>query len=56
MSLQVFYVDFGNAEWVPEANLAQIQPQFLHLPFQAMECFLPLVAATDDGTWSPEAR
>lgn len=54
--LQVFYVDFGNAEWLPEANLAQIQPQFLHLPFQAMESFLPLESATEDGSWSMEAR
>ncbi|KAK3105054.1 hypothetical protein FSP39_016219 [Pinctada imbricata] len=39
-NIQVFYVDFGNKEWVHEQSLRSLEPQFLHLPFQAIECFL----------------
>ncbi|OWF41971.1 uncharacterized protein LOC110461698 [Mizuhopecten yessoensis] len=38
--IQVFYVDFGNKEWVSERDIKSMEPQFLHLPFQAIECFL----------------
>ncbi|XP_069142431.1 tudor domain-containing protein 1-like [Argopecten irradians] len=38
--VQVFYVDFGNKEWVSERDIKPMEPQFLHLPFQAIECFL----------------
>ncbi|XP_060076432.1 uncharacterized protein LOC132556057 [Ylistrum balloti] len=38
--IQVFYVDFGNKEWVSERDIKPMDPQFLHLPFQAIECFL----------------
>ena len=37
---QVFFVDFGNREWTNERNVRHMQPEFLHLPFQAIECFL----------------
>ena len=33
-------MDFGNKEFVSESSIRNIDPQFLHLPFQALECFL----------------
>ncbi|XP_072025028.1 tudor and KH domain-containing protein-like [Amphiura filiformis] len=42
--LKVFYVDYGNAEWLPRADVRTPKPEFLHLPFQAVECFLYGVA------------
>ncbi|XP_071784345.1 uncharacterized protein [Asterias amurensis] len=39
-SMQVFYVDYGDTEWVPSSNIRDMQPQFLHLPLQAVECYL----------------
>jgi hypothetical protein len=38
--MKVFYVDFGNKEFVADTSIRNIDPQFLHLPFQALECFL----------------
>ena len=38
--LQVFYVDYGNAEWLPKCDVRTPKPEFLHLPFQAIECHL----------------
>ncbi|KAJ8309252.1 hypothetical protein KUTeg_014126 [Tegillarca granosa] len=53
--LQVFYVDFGNREWVPETTIRQMEPEFLHLPFQAIESFLLDVEPVGQQ-WSKEAR
>ncbi|PNF43578.1 hypothetical protein B7P43_G03215 [Cryptotermes secundus] len=36
----VFYVDYGNREWVSESDIREIEPRYLHLPFQAVECVL----------------
>ncbi|XP_052095616.1 uncharacterized protein LOC127730970 [Mytilus californianus] len=38
--LRVFFVDFGNREWLRYNCIKSILPDFLHLPFQAVECFL----------------
>ncbi|XP_071178897.1 tudor domain-containing protein 1-like [Mytilus edulis] len=38
--LRVFFVDFGNREWLRYNCVRSILPDFLHLPFQAVECFL----------------
>lgn len=55
--LQVFYLDFGNTEWLPENEVADIKPEFLHLPFQALECVLANVQVTNEnGTWPSEAK
>lgn len=35
---EVFYVDYGNYEVLGMADLRQIEPRHLHLPFQAMLC------------------
>ncbi len=51
---QVFYIDFGNVEWVAERDVNKIEPRFIHLPFQAVECFLPLDPV--DVKWSEEAK
>ncbi|XP_032232054.2 uncharacterized protein LOC5507515 isoform X2 [Nematostella vectensis] len=54
--IQVSLVDYGNTAWVPEKFLKRMLPQFLHLPFQAIECLLANAEpAGDDGRWSKEA-
>ncbi|EDO36079.1 predicted protein [Nematostella vectensis] len=53
---EVSLVDYGNTAWVPEKCLKRMLPQFLHLPFQAIECLLANAEpAGDDGRWSKEA-
>ncbi|XP_046403869.1 uncharacterized protein LOC124169330 isoform X2 [Ischnura elegans] len=37
---EVLYVDVGITDWVHAKNLRQIENEFLHLPFQAVECEL----------------
>ncbi|XP_074608990.1 uncharacterized protein LOC141863372 isoform X2 [Acropora palmata] len=60
--LQVFFVDFGNSEWTREKNVKRMLPHFLHLPFQALECFLGNVEPTRESQengrkfdWSKDA-
>ncbi|XP_071961579.1 tudor domain-containing protein 1-like [Antedon mediterranea] len=53
-TVQVFYLDYGNSEVVPESLVRPMLPQFLHLPFQAVECFLYNVSINDGKT--EEAR
>jgi len=59
---QVFFVDYGNSEWTRENQVKRIIPHFLHLPFQALECFLGNVEPTRDSQengrkleWSEDA-
>ncbi|XP_068758689.1 uncharacterized protein [Montipora capricornis] len=47
--LLVFFVDYGNSEWTRESNVKRILPHFLHLPFQALECFLGNVEPSRDS-------
>lgn len=55
--LQVLYVDFGNKEWVTQERVRQIEMEFLYLPFQAVECRLPLCANNASGKlWSDGAK
>jgi hypothetical protein len=49
----VFYVDYGNKEWVSDSDIRAIEPKYLHLPFQAIECVL---ANVDDISESTEAQ
>ncbi|KFM62853.1 Tudor and KH domain-containing protein, partial [Stegodyphus mimosarum] len=37
---KIFFVDFGNQEWVPRKLIREILPEYLHTPFQAIECSL----------------
>lgn len=58
--LQVFFVDYGNSEWTRASHVKRMLPHFLHLPFQALECFLGNVEPIDDVVangkkWSPDA-
>ncbi|KAL4226350.1 piRNA metabolic process [Mactra antiquata] len=53
--IRVFYVDFGNTEWLPEEEICDIKPEFLHLPFQAVECFLN-IETKDNDTWSQQSK
>ncbi|CAE1166703.1 TDRD1_4_6_7 [Acanthosepion pharaonis] len=56
-AVKVFFVDFGNVQWIPEKHIQPIQPQFIHLPHQAVECCLDGIASTStDGLWTQEAR
>ena len=62
LSFQVFFVDYGNSEWTRENHVKRMLPHFLHLPFQALECFLGNVEPVSDGgenskmfDWSEEA-
>lgn len=38
--MQVYYVDYGNIDWVPKTELRLMKPEFMNLPFQAVECYL----------------
>lgn len=49
----VFYVDYGNKEWVSESDVREIEPKYLHLPFQAIDCVL---ANVDDVSDSVDAK
>ncbi|XP_047110517.1 uncharacterized protein LOC124787717 [Schistocerca piceifrons] len=51
--VQVFFVDYGNTEWVSEIYVRDIEPQYLHLPFQAIEsslAFTEMNASVDDDS------
>lgn len=49
----VFYVDYGNKEWVSESDIREIEPKYLHLPFQVIDCVL---ANVDDVSESLDAK
>jgi hypothetical protein len=49
----VFYVDYGNREWVSKSDVRDIEPKYLHLPFQAIDCVL---ANVENVTESFEAK
>lgn len=36
--VKVFFVDYGHSIWISELKIRAIEPKFLHLPFQAVEC------------------
>jgi len=47
---QVYYFDFGNIDWVPQTALRAIKPEFMLLPFQAVECHLAGVQMCNEIT------
>ncbi|NXG22244.1 TDRD1 protein, partial [Grallaria varia] len=53
-TVQVSFVDYGNAEEVPLDKIRQISPSFLKLPFQAIKCWLSGVKP-GKRKWNPEA-
>lgn len=55
---RIFFVDFGDEDWVPRKNIRKILPQYLHTPFQAVECHLSDVVPLgfhNGEKWSPDA-
>ncbi|XP_032802199.2 uncharacterized protein LOC116938743 isoform X1 [Petromyzon marinus] len=48
--VKVFLVDKGRMECVLESQVHAMKPEFLHVPFQALECNLHGVALTHEGT------
>ncbi|XP_052751095.1 tudor and KH domain-containing protein homolog isoform X2 [Galleria mellonella] len=60
----VFYVDYGDSEYVATHELCELRADLLRLRFQAMECFLAGVqpvsseaasGATSGSRWHPQA-
>ncbi|XP_053610279.1 tudor and KH domain-containing protein homolog isoform X2 [Plodia interpunctella] len=57
----VFFVDYGDSEYVATHELCELKADLLGLRFQAMECFLAGVQPTSEqatspaGRWSPQA-
>ncbi|XP_050411820.1 uncharacterized protein LOC126826787 [Patella vulgata] len=55
--VKIFFVDFGNTSWINERNIRKLEAQFLHLPLQAVECFLEEVELPKRKTvWSYASR
>ncbi|GFW87193.1 uncharacterized protein TNCV_5125471 [Trichonephila clavipes] len=55
---RIFFVDFGDEDWVPRKKIRKILPQYLYTPFQAVECHLSDVLPLgfdNDEKWSPDA-
>ncbi|KAK8727728.1 hypothetical protein OTU49_009432 [Cherax quadricarinatus] len=52
--VQVFSIDFGYTNWVPENQLHPLAVQFIHTPSQAVDCWLTGVESPRDG-WHPSA-
>ena len=46
----MYFVDYGNVEWVGEAELRGIGREFLQLPFQAVEACFSGVESTSAST------
>ncbi|ESO11855.1 hypothetical protein HELRODRAFT_190063 [Helobdella robusta] len=51
---QVYYVDYGNTEVIPINRLRCIEPQFIEIPYQAIQSSLPIMPA-DSLSWSQQA-
>ena len=47
-------MDFGNTEWTPHSNIREISPGYMHLPFQAVECFMDIEPINSERGWSEE--
>ncbi|XP_075222507.1 uncharacterized protein LOC142325070 isoform X3 [Lycorma delicatula] len=54
----VFYCDFGTQDLVSLKNIREVQPKYLHLPFQAVECSLANVELKDSeiGKYEPISK
>lgn len=52
--LTVFFVDFGNTQSIALKWIRKIQPAFLHMPFQALQCSLNGVKPLGEE-WTKEA-
>lgn len=57
--LDVFFVDYGDSQYVDPKEVYGIRTDFLTLRFQAIECFLADVKparASRDGEWNAESK
>ena len=41
LTMQVFFVDYGMISTISDVDVRSLKPEYLILPFQAVECFLP---------------
>ena len=53
-NVEVFFVDYGNADTIPSADLRQLTPELLQTPIQAIKCTLNRVKLGPTGMWTPE--
>ena len=53
---QVFYVDYGHYGLVCEEDVRSIKPDFLFVPFQAVECSLPGLCFPESASDSDKAE
>ena len=53
---QVFYVDYGHYGLVCREEVRNIKPEFLVVPYQAVECYLPGLCFPDSATDSDKAE
>ncbi len=56
MCSQVYLVDYGHPVWVEEGLVRSIRPEFMHLPFQAVECCMCGVQVQSKYRQSHEKR
>jgi hypothetical protein len=52
-NVRAFFVDFGHSSDVDVLSIRQIEPHFLHMPFQAVECSLANIkpGPKESGIW-----
>lgn len=48
LTVEIFYVDFGNSEWLPNSRLRHLKKQHAELPQMAVHCSLEGIDKTDD--------
>ncbi|XP_054745078.1 tudor and KH domain-containing protein homolog [Anastrepha obliqua] len=56
--LDLYFVDYGDSEYVSPHEVFELRTDFLTLRFQAVECFLAGVKSTvlnDSDTWDPQS-
>uniref|UniRef100_A0A1B6KJB9 Tudor domain-containing protein n=1 Tax=Graphocephala atropunctata TaxID=36148 RepID=A0A1B6KJB9_9HEMI len=46
---EVMFVDYGSVASISAINLREMEPRYLHLPFQAIECSLANIVPSDDS-------
>lgn len=52
---EVLYVDYGTVENISLDNMREIEPRYLHLPFQAIQCDLANVKLLEDNSVNERA-
>ncbi|XP_067625022.1 tudor and KH domain-containing protein homolog [Eurosta solidaginis] len=56
--LDLYFVDYGDSEYVTTHEVFELRTDFLTLRFQAVECFLAGIKSTmlkDSDTWDPQS-